>query len=193
MCSKVTEENVEQYEQFFDEVAGTQLLAELVAQGKKEEIDWVRSIKLYDKVPRRMAKERGKQIVRTRWVIVNKGDEKKYNVRCRLVGQELKAKTKEALLAYELFSATPPWEVVKCLFSMLVTDDVFEAPSLAQEGASGPKTGAELGVLGHGNRTERNPKNPGHGNRTGQDTESYGVLPSCQNGMGGPGTRGLVP
>ena len=61
-------------------------------------------------------------------MIVNKGDEQNYNVRCRLVGQELKAKTKEALLAYELFSAMPPWEIVKCLFPMLVTDDVFETP-----------------------------------------------------------------
>ena len=63
---EVTDMNVEQYEQIFDEVTGAQLPAELVAQGKKEEIDWVRSIKLYDKVPRRMVKERGKQIVRTR-------------------------------------------------------------------------------------------------------------------------------
>ena len=115
----------------FDEVTGLQLPAELVTKGKKEEIDWVKSIKLYDKVPRRLAKERGKPIVKTRWVIVNKGDTENYNVRCRLVGQELKAKTKEALLAYELFSAMPPWEIVKCLFSMLVTDDVFEAPVTA--------------------------------------------------------------
>ena len=87
----------------------------MAAKGKKEEIEWVRSIKLYDKGPRRLAKERGKPIVETRWVIVNKGDEQNYNVRCRLVGQELKAKTKEALLAYELFSAMPPWGIVNML------------------------------------------------------------------------------
>ena len=44
------------------------------------------------------------------------------NLRSRIVGKELKAKTKEALLAHELFSATPPWEMVKALFSLLVTD-----------------------------------------------------------------------
>ena len=124
---------MEQYEQIFDEVTGIPLPMELVAKGKQEEIDWVRSIKLYDKVPRRLAKERGIPIVRTRWVIVNKGDEINYNVRCRLVGQELKAKTKEALLAHELFSAMPPWEIVKCLFSMLVTDDVFATPKQPEE------------------------------------------------------------
>ena len=52
------------------------------------------------------------------------------NVRCRLVGRELKAKTKEALLAHELFSAMPPWEMIKVLFGLLVTDNVpgFDDP-----------------------------------------------------------------
>ena len=40
------------------------------------------------------------------------------------VGKELKAKTKHALLAHELFSAMPPWEMVKSLLSLLVTDGV---------------------------------------------------------------------
>ena len=47
-------------------------------------------------------------------------------IRSRLVGKELKAKTKDALLAYELFSATPPWEAIKALLSMLVTDGMVE-------------------------------------------------------------------
>lgn len=57
---------------------------------------------------------------------VNKGDEIKFNVRSRIVGRELKAQTREALLPHELFSAMPPWEAVKLLFSMLVTDDLQE-------------------------------------------------------------------
>ena len=55
---------------------------------------------------------------------MNKGDHNKYNVRSRIVARELKARTKEALLAHELFSAMPPWEMVKALFSLLVTDGV---------------------------------------------------------------------
>ena len=47
-----------------------------------------------------------------------------YNLRSRFVGKELKAKTKHALLAHELFSAMPTWEMVKSLLSLLVTDGV---------------------------------------------------------------------
>jgi hypothetical protein len=36
----------------------------------------------------------------------------------------MKAKTKELFESWELFSAMPPWEVVKVLFSLLVTDEV---------------------------------------------------------------------
>ena len=32
--------------------------------------------------------------------------------------------TKHQLLAHELFSATPPWEIIKALLSLLVTDGV---------------------------------------------------------------------
>ena len=59
-------------------------------------------------------------------VDVNKGDQHKYNVRCRLVGKELKARTKEALLAHEPFSAMPPWETVKSMRSFLVTDGISD-------------------------------------------------------------------
>ena len=45
---------------------------------------------------------------RVKWVIVNKGDAEHVEVRCRLVAKEFKAKTKESLLAHELFAAMPP-------------------------------------------------------------------------------------
>lgn len=90
--------------------------------GKKEELKWIKSINLHGKVDRKEVLEKNGQVIPVRWVCVNKGDTRKYNVRCRLVGKELKAKTKEALLAHELFSATPPWEMIKSLFSLLVSD-----------------------------------------------------------------------
>ena len=40
------------------------------------------------------------------------------------MGRELKARTKEALLAHELFSAMPPWEAIKSLLFFLVTDGI---------------------------------------------------------------------
>lgn len=113
---------VEEGQKIFDDISGEELPAKLVAAARQEEISWVRSIGLYDKVPRQVALSRGFNVLPVRWVDVNKGDKSNYKVRSRIVGKELKAKTREALLAHELFSATPPWETVKALFSLLVTD-----------------------------------------------------------------------
>ena len=74
---------------------------------------------------------RGHKAIPIRWVDVNKGDRRSYNVRSRLVGKELRAKTKETLLAHELFSAMPPWEMIKVLLSGLVTDGI--APGMELE------------------------------------------------------------
>ena len=57
-------------------------------------------------------------------VDVNKGDDEEMKIRSRRVGKELKAKTREALLAHELFSAMPPWEMIKALLSLMVTSGV---------------------------------------------------------------------
>lgn len=107
---------------YYDDISGEELPPDLVEAGKQEELKWIRSIGLYDKVDRSSISGKGGQVIPTRWVYVNKGDSEKYNVRCRLVAKELKAKTREALLAHELFSATPPWELIKVLFSLLVSD-----------------------------------------------------------------------
>lgn len=109
---------------FYDNITGEELEPEAVMQARAVEIDWVRSINLYDKVPRAEALSRGHKPLPVRWVDVDKGDYLKPNIRSRLVGKELKAKTKDALLAHELFSATPPWEAVKSLLSLMVTDGV---------------------------------------------------------------------
>ena len=115
---------IEEFQSYWDDISGEALPGHLVKGARAEEIDWVRKIKLYDKVPRSLMVQRGHQATSVRWVDVNKGDKHKYNVRSRLCGRELKAKTKEALLAHELFSAMPPWEAVKVLLSLLVTDGI---------------------------------------------------------------------
>ena len=66
---------------------------------------------------------RGHNTTSFRWVYTNKGDKWNPNIRARLCGRELKAKTREQL---ELFSAMPPWEALKALFSLLVTDESVE-------------------------------------------------------------------
>jgi hypothetical protein len=111
-----------QDEKFWDDITGEELPTELVRSARQVEIGWVHDINLYDKVPRSEARAKGIKPITVRWVDVNKGDRRKYNIRCRLVGRELKAKTREALLAHELFSAMPPWEAIKALMSLLVSD-----------------------------------------------------------------------
>ena len=51
-------------------------------------------------------------------------------MRCRLVGRELRAKTKGTFLAHELFIAMPPWESFKVLLGLVVSDDVPGAEKL---------------------------------------------------------------
>ena len=75
-------------EKVYDSVSGEELPAELVKKARDEEIEWVRKIQLYDKVPRAEAKARGAKIITVRWVDHNKGDPDKYNVRSRLVARE---------------------------------------------------------------------------------------------------------
>ena len=93
-------------------------------QGKMEEIRWVNEIKLHKKISRAEAKRRGIAVVPIKWVVTDKGDPDRPKVRCRLVGKELRAKTKETLLSQELFSAMPVLEIFKVLSGLLVSDDV---------------------------------------------------------------------
>ena len=118
-----SEETWEDVARFFDNVSGEVLPTDKVLEARAEELRWCRDIGLYTKVLRQVSTNRGIRPVPTGWVDVNKGDKEKYNVRSRLVGKELKKKTKEALLAHELFSPMPPWEMVKVLLGFLVTEE----------------------------------------------------------------------
>ena len=117
----------------FDDISGEELPKALVDAARATEMGWVRDIGLYDKVQRAVAQTSGIKPLPVMWVDVNKGDKEAHNVRSRLVGKELKAKTKETLLAHQLFSAMPPWEAVKTLLSLLVTDGVDCAGTSPEE------------------------------------------------------------
>ena len=60
---------------------------------------------MYTKVPRDHARRDGCKVITTKWIDVNKGNEKTPNVRSRLVGRELKLDNR-----LDLFAATPPLE-----------------------------------------------------------------------------------
>ena len=99
------DESATQWADEFDHDTGAQLPGDLVHAGKMEEIRSVKEIGLYKKISRAEAKRRGITVVQIRWVVTDKGDPDRPKVRCRLVGRELRSRTKGTLLAHELFSA----------------------------------------------------------------------------------------
>ena len=117
----------------YDDISGEELPKHFVDEARAVEMGWVRDIGLYDKVPRTVAQASGIKPRPVMLVDVNKGDKENYKMRCRLVGKELKAKTKETLLAHQLFSAMPPWEAAKTLLSLLVADGVDGAGDSPEE------------------------------------------------------------
>ncbi|CAE8666137.1 unnamed protein product, partial [Polarella glacialis] len=100
------EDSLQKAVEYYDNISGEVLPLELVEKARGEEIGW-----------------RGIPPLPVRWVDVNMGANLNYKVRSRIVGRELRAKTKDALLVHELFSSIMPWEMVKSLLSFLVTDE----------------------------------------------------------------------
>ena len=99
---------------FQDSVTGKELDPRLVGEARKEELDYFRAHRVYEKVPRAVCWARtGRAPIRTRWVDVNKGDEHSPIYRSRLVAMEFK---KGGSIA-EYFSSTPPLEGLRFLFS----------------------------------------------------------------------------
>ena len=97
------------------------LNTKLVKSAREEEIVEVRKHSVYIKVPiSQCFEETGSPPVGTRWIDVNKGDDKHVDYRSRLVAQELKRLS----WADDLFAATPPLEVKKLIFSLAVTEGI---------------------------------------------------------------------
>ena len=81
---RAPEENVECY----DDVSGEELDIKGVRKARKEKIAYLRSMKVYEKVPIAEVYEKtGKAPIFTRWIDINKGDKKKPLYRSRLVAK----------------------------------------------------------------------------------------------------------
>ena len=77
-------------EAFFDELTGERLPAESVRAAKIEEIEFLRTFPVYEKVPE--AQTRGKESVSARWILTTQGDSNRPEIRARWVGREFKWK-----------------------------------------------------------------------------------------------------
>ena len=98
-----------------DDLTGEILPPELVKNAKKEELSDMYRRSVWSEVAAGdSVQSTGKPPILVRWVIVNKGDSKNYNVRARLVAKHIVAKYGGRGL-HELFAAMPPFEMIKML------------------------------------------------------------------------------
>ena len=106
----------------FDANTGAELDPEKVAIARQEELAWVHRQNLYKKVPESQAFAAGKTPITMKWVDRNKGDLEHPNYRSRIVCREVKrARDAEYIPEYASFSAMPPLESLKLLFSLMTT------------------------------------------------------------------------
>ena len=71
-----------------DDVSGAALDPAAVHKGRGVEMDYFRSMRVYDRVPRSEQAVTGGPIIGTKWIDINKGDADHPNIRCRLVGKD---------------------------------------------------------------------------------------------------------
>lgn len=105
---------------FYDDVSGKELPKQLTIRARETELEYIRSMKLWSKVPIKECYEKtGAAPIGVKWIEVNKGDDLNPNIRARLVAQEFN----QGKLS-TIFAATPPLEAKKALMSMAVTEGI---------------------------------------------------------------------
>ena len=89
-------------------------------QAKKDELEFVRSKRVWRVVPRSHAGRR--KIIGTRWVGCNKGDELHPGIRCRLVAQEIKTLNAGA----QFYAATSLVDTLRLILSYAAESAKFQ-------------------------------------------------------------------
>ena len=101
----------------WDDCSGGKLYLGKVEEARKEEMRYIKKMKVYVKVPREEAIQNGVKPIPVRWLDINKGDAKNPLYRSRMVGKEFKTYEDPAL-----YAATPPSEGLRYLLSYAVTN-----------------------------------------------------------------------
>lgn len=118
-------EQIEEYEaSYWDDVSGKPLRPELVEVARKEEIATITEMGVWEVIPRPY----NEPVISTRWVDVNKRDEKSPKYRSRLVARELKKRSRNGgadgpyTPSWEDFYASmPPISALRTLFALATT------------------------------------------------------------------------
>ena len=98
-------------------MSGAELDPAMVKGARKEAMEYVRKMHLYDKVHIAECKRAtGKMPITVRWIDINKGDEEHPNYRSRIVVREINTCKRD-----DLFAATPPLEALKVILSTTAT------------------------------------------------------------------------
>ena len=80
-----------------------------MVEARSKEVHYLREKRVYNKIPR-------SEIIGTRWIDINKGDDQNPNYRSRLVGKEFNNGPMEGL-----FAGTPPLEALRFLIHEAAT------------------------------------------------------------------------
>ena len=97
-----------------DDVSGAFLDPKMVKKARADEIEYVRTMKLYTKVPISECLNRtGKQPIAVRWIDVNKQDTTNPLYRSRLIGKEFNTYND-----LSLYAATPPTEALRLILHL---------------------------------------------------------------------------
>ena len=94
----------------WDELTSMKLDAGKLVEARAKEVTHLREKRVYDRVPRRQALRRKWNIIKTRWIYINKGDDKKHIYRSRLVSKEFHDGHMDGLIV-----GTPPLEALRFL------------------------------------------------------------------------------
>ena len=71
----------------WDDISAAPLDPLKVIEARKVEIGYAQNKPVWKKIPRWQAKEKGWKIIKSRWIDINKGDDKNPNYRSRIVAQ----------------------------------------------------------------------------------------------------------
>ena len=100
------EESQNHWQEAWDDVSGKELDPAGVRAARSLEIEHVNMKKVWRKIPRAEAKRQGCKMIGTRWVDIDKGDDKKPDYRSRLVAKEFNNGQEEGL-----YASTPHWRL----------------------------------------------------------------------------------
>ena len=100
----------------WDDMTGQELDPDEVRRARAEEMRYVDQRGVWRKVPRSLAARNGWKVIPTRWIDINKGDQRTPNYRSRLVAKEFNTGAQDGL-----FAATPPLEALRLLVSDAAT------------------------------------------------------------------------